>query len=273
MSGPQCKRWSPLPRHGRKPPHPPPRCCGQPTTSHQTLLPCWSAERSISNRGMRRSRMRIPRSSRDPLPVFQAYAAYAPVPRRARCRPPRERGCPRPSPVAHAGRRPLSIDGRSVWFDSPEAKKSRMLCRYSLLASAPGWQVLARTADRCASPITVATLTTTAGAVVAVPQDLPPGIVTVSVSGVAQDLVSQVETGLYRAPIWWLTNGSARDRMVIRTADEPNILGAQPDDGWAGQLPSHETTIDHHDRAGGGDRGLGSALTVVFQVIPVTASP
>ena len=204
--------------------------------------------------------------------MFQAYAAYTPYLDELDADRLASEAAPDRVLWLTPDDAPLSIDGRSVWFDSPEAKV-QMLCRYSLLASAPGWQVLARTADRCASPITVATLTTTAGAVVAVPQDLPPGIVTVSVSGVAQDLVSQVETGLYRAPIWWLTNGSARDRMVIRTADEPNILGAQPDDGWAGQLhlTKPQSTITIAPEAG--TPGLGSALTVVFQVIPVTASP
>lgn len=207
-----------------------------------------------------------------PLPVFQAYDAYTPYLDALDAASLAKDDGPDRMLWLTPDDAPLSIDGRSVWFDSPAAK-IQMLCRYTVLASAPSWQVLGRTADRCGPPITVETITTTAGTTVPIPSFLPPGIVTLRVLGAADDLRSQLVSWLYRTPAWWLTSGSARSRLVIGTADEPNVIGAEPGGGFAGPLRLDPPQLTVAVGPDPGATGVGSPITLVFQVIPVMTSP
>lgn len=207
-----------------------------------------------------------------PQPVFQAYQAYTPwldglgaellegeeAPDRVLWLTP---------PGA-----PLSIDGRSVWFDSPMAK-IQMICRYGPLAAAPDWQVLGRVADRCGSPVGVGSVTTEAGALVEIPRGLPPGILTVTVSGMGRDLVSQFVAFAYRAPPWWMTLGDGAYRIPLGINGEPAIIAATTEVGYGGALmlpePPKTLTIGPDE----GAPGDGSPLTVVFEIIPFTPEP
>ncbi len=163
----------------------------------------------------------------------------------------------------------LSIDGRSVWFDSPMAK-IEMVCRYLPLSTGPTWQVLGRVANRCGSPIVVGSATGEAGEAVQVPRGLPPGILTVRISGMGKDLLSQLVTLAFRAPPWWLTAGSVTYRVPLGINGEPTILAATTETGYSGALslpaPPGTVTIGP-DPGAPGDR---SQLSFLFEVIPLT---
>jgi hypothetical protein len=167
---------------------------------------------------------------------------------------------------------PLSIDGRSVWFDSPMAK-IEMICRYAPLAIEPTWQVLGRVANRCGPPVVVGSSTSEAGEPVQIPPELPPGILTIRISGMGRDLLSQVVALAYRAPPWWMTTGGAPYRIPLGINGEPAILAATTDVGYGGALllqqPPDALTIGPDE----GAPGDGSPLTVVFEIIPLTPAP
>ena len=138
-----------------------------------------------------------------PQPVFQAYSAYTPSLDEANAR--LLGGDLAPERILWLAPPPatLSIDGRDPWFDAPTAK-IEMLCRYMPLASASTWQILGRVPDRCAAAVPAGTVTASAGDEISVPANLPPGVLTMRVTGVADDLVSRMVTLLYKAPPWWL---------------------------------------------------------------------
>ena len=203
-----------------------------------------------------------------PEPVFQAYSAYTPYLDQLNASflagdkaPDRMLWLSPPDGA-------LSIDWRNFWFDAPTAKVE-MLCRYLPLSSAPTWQVLGRVADRCAEPVTVATVSTTAGSPVKLPANLPPGIVTVRVSGVGKDLLTRLVTLVYEAPPWYLSEGASKARLPLGTASGPLVLGATTDVGYMDELalqaPPDTVTVGPNQ----GDVGFGSPLTLEFQVIPV----
>jgi hypothetical protein len=203
-----------------------------------------------------------------PEPVFQGYSAYTPYLDRQNAdflagptAPNRILWMTDPA----AG---LSIDGRSMWFDSPTAK-IQMVCRYVPLASATDWQVLGRVDDRCGTPISVGLVTATAGQPVALPTGLPPGILTVRVSGMGKDIATQFIALIYRSPEWWLKDGSSIFRVPLGINDEPTILATSVDIGYAGALalPSPPATVTIGPDAGA--PGSGSPLTLEFAVIPV----
>jgi len=208
----------------------------------------------------------------DPEPVFQAYSTYTPYLDQLNAdflagdkAPDRMLWL---SPAGAA----LSIDWRNFWFDSPAAKVE-MLCRYVPLASTRTWQVLGRVADRCAAPVSVATIATTAGQQVQVPANLPSGIVTVRVSGVGKDLLTRLLTLAYETPPWYVTEGQDQGRLPPGTASDSLILGATTDVGYedalALQAPPESITVGPAP----GAIGYGSPLTLDFQVIPMVPQP
>lgn len=207
-----------------------------------------------------------------PEPVFQAYSAYTPYLDQLNASfLAGDKAADRMLWLSPSGAA-LSIDWRNFWFDAPAAKVE-MLCRYVPLASTPTWQVLGRVADRCAAPITVATVTTSAGQPVAVPSNLSPGIVTVRVSGVGKDLLSRLVTLAYETPPWYLTEGRNKGRLPPGTASDPLVLGATTDVGYkdalALQAPPDTITVGPDP----GAVGYGSPVTLEFQVIPVEPRP
>jgi len=204
--------------------------------------------------------------------VFQPYSAYTPFLDEANADLLRSESAPErilwftPSPDT------LSIDGRDEWFDAPSAK-IEMLCRYLPLATSPTWQILGRVTDRCRPPIPVGTVTAMAGEEIPVPTDLPPGILTMRVNGIASDLLSRITTLAYKAPPWWLHRGDSAKRMTLGTSGEATPIGATADVGYRDFLdlgPAPKTIAIAPDQGAPGD---GSPLTVVFEVIPVSPAP
>ncbi len=207
-----------------------------------------------------------------PQPVFQAYAAYTPY---------LDRQNADLLVGVHAPERVLwltdpdvglSIDGRSVWFDSPAAK-IEMVCRYLPLASTPEWQVLGRVANRCGPPIPVWTAAGEVGAPVQIPSDLPPGILTIRVSGMGQDFLTRLITLAYAAPPWYITVGGATYRIPLGINGEATIIAANTDVGLSDalSLPPPPDTITIGPNAGA--PGIGSPLSLVLEVIPIGSEP
>jgi len=207
-----------------------------------------------------------------PQPVFQAYQAYTPFLDQQNADLLAGEDAPDRMLWLTAPGTPLSIDGRSVWFDSPMAK-IQMICRYRPLATEPGWQVLGRVANRCGAPVEVGSTTSGAGALVQIPPELPPGILTVRISGMGRDVVSQLVALAYRAPVWRMTVGDDVYRVPLGVNGEPIIVGATTDVGYGGALalsqPPDVLTIGPNE----GAIGDGSPLSLVFEIIPLTSEP
>jgi hypothetical protein len=128
-------------------------------------------------------------------------------------------------------------------------------------------------ADRCGAPVVLASSTGSAGDRIAVPTEGPPGILTVRISGMGRDPVSQLVTFAYRAPPWWMTTRSGTDRIPLGVNGVPIVIGATADIGYGGALaletpPRFFTVAPDED-----DPGLGSPLEIVFEVIPIEATP
>jgi hypothetical protein len=203
-----------------------------------------------------------------PQPVFQAYSAYTPYLDQMNANFLAGNSAPDRilwlSPTGTA----LSIDWRNFWFDGPGAKVE-MLCRYIPLAATPNWQVLGRVADRCGAPVTIATIATTAGQLVQVPANLPPGILTVRASGVARDLLTRLQTLAYETPPWYVIQDQNKGRLPPGTASDPLVLGATTDVGYADALALEATPESIIVGPDAGAVGFGSPLTLEFQVIPL----
>jgi hypothetical protein len=207
-----------------------------------------------------------------PQPVFHAYSAYTPYLDRQNAELLASAEAPDRILWLTDPDVGLSIDGRSMWFDSPEAKVE-MVCRYLPIATGATWQVLGRVADRCGSPVAAGTTTGNAGQPVAIPDGLPPGILTVRVSGMGQDPISQLVTLAYRAPAWWWDQGSAVFRVPLGVNGQPIVVAATTDVGYDGALalPAVPATLTIGPDAG--VRGDGSPLVFVFEVIPIVVTP
>jgi hypothetical protein len=206
-----------------------------------------------------------------PQPIFQDYSAYTPYLDRQNAD--FLASTTAPSRILWmTGPDPLSIDGRSLWFDSPMAK-IQMVCRYLPLATGPTWQVLGRVADRCGTPVVVRSVTGVAGEPIPLPTGLPAGILTVRISGMGQDPLSQLVTLAYRSPPWWLNEGASAYRIPLGINGEPTILAATTDVGYQGALtpPAPPATVTiGPDPGAPGDH---SPLTVVFEIVPIRQQP
>lgn len=205
-----------------------------------------------------------------PQPVFQSYAALTPY--LDRLNADALAGDEAPSRILWLTDPgvPLSIDGRSLWFDSPTAR-IEMLCRYLPFAATETWQVLGRVADRCGTPVVLESTSADSGDPIAVPTDGPSGIVTVRISGMGRDLVSQLVTLAYRAPPWWMAARNDAHRIPLGVNGVPIVIGATSDIGYRGVLaleePPRTFTVAPDEDA----PGLGSPLEIVFEVIPIAA--
>jgi hypothetical protein len=203
-----------------------------------------------------------------PEPVFQAYSAY--TPRLDRLNADRLAGAEAPEAILWITPRgqALSIDGRGLWFDAPLAK-IEMVCRYVPLGLSETWQILGRVADRCGQPIAAGTVTTIAGAPATLPSGMPEGIVTVRIVGVASDLLSRLDITITHGASWFVSDGASARRIPLGTAAEPNIIGSTVDSGYRGALslstPPATMTIGPEP----GAPGIGTPLTLEFEVIPL----
>jgi hypothetical protein len=207
-----------------------------------------------------------------PEPVFQSYAAYMPnLDRLNADRLTDADGPDRILWITPPGE-PLSIDGRSLWFDAPAAK-IEMLCRYVPLAAEQAWQVLGRVPNRCGAPIAAGRVISSAGEPTRVPPGMPQGIVTMRILGVASDPLSQLQITIDHGGSWSVSDGQSVARIPLGTAAEPNVIGATRDVGYRGPLSlgPPPATVTIGPRAGA--PGAGTPLNVEFAVIPVFDQP
>lgn len=208
----------------------------------------------------------------NPQPVFQAYSAYTPY--LDSQNGDFLAGAHAPERILWLTRAEvgLSIDGRSVWFDSPTAK-IEMICRYLPLASTAEWQVLGRVANRCGRPVSVWTAAGQAGSTIQIPSDLPPGLLTIRVSGMGQDIVTRLITLVYAAPPWYMAVGETEYRIPLGIDGEATVLAATTDIGYTHALalppPPGSVTIGPHVSA----PGNGSPLSLSLEVIPLASQP
>ena len=168
-----------------------------------------------------------------PAPVPQSYAAY--TSHLDRLNATFLAGAEAPDRILRAARRdglpveagPLTIDGRSGWFDAPAAMV-QTFCRYDEVAATARWEVLALTDRRCGPPEPISTVTLAAGSPVAIPAETRPDrLVIVRITGLASP-VDALLTTAFKAPEWYVTaNGVHRFRLVPGTAGD-GLLVAVP---------------------------------------------
>ena len=93
------------------------------------------------------------------------------------------------------------------------------------------------------------------------------------IAGVGSDSLSRFVSLVYKAPPWWVTRGSTRERIPLGTADEPAVLAITMDAGYHDRLSVSGPPDSLVIGPGAGAPGDGSPLTVEFAVIPVGPWP
>lgn len=163
-----------------------------------------------------------------PLPVPQAYLTYTSALDERNAD--RLRSADAPSRILRervddAAGRPLAVDRRFGWFESP-ATTLEMLCRYEELAASDRWQALGRTGASCGAAEPLGTVTAPAGTPVAVPAEGRPGrFVVARVTGFPDGLADRLRALLFRADEWYVEiPDRGRFRFVPGTADDGLLL-------------------------------------------------
>lgn len=212
----------------------------------------------------------------DPPPMFQTYGAYTPWLDQADARFLGSSVAPQ-----RILRQPgLALDGRDPLFESPAAQLS-ILCHYRAIGESPGWQVLARVANRCGAMRSLGTARASWGQTVPVPA-APPGEVVVASWDLPPQPWSARLAGLALRPApveVTVDGGRATYRFLPGTAGDPHLLAVPagvPAPGTAAGRPSAPlppgTSAIRSLRLTGGDRDAGaSGVTVSFWAVPVRA--
>ncbi len=209
----------------------------------------------------------------DPLPIFQPYQAYTDLLDEADASALRSPTAPERILWLTPPGQPLTIDGRSVYFEAPRTLVE-MLCRYTPIASATSWQVLALGPDRCGTPELLSTVTAKAGVRVVVPTESRPGrLVVVHVRGVAGGFGERIGGLLFKTPPWWFQSDNQQYRLVPATADGPLLIGATGSVGYVQALTPGApfTAISVGTQLNGGVAASESSdsLTYDFYSIPI----
>ncbi len=164
-------------------------------------------------------------------------------------------------------RRVEAIDGRNPNWESPAAMVS-LLCHFRQVASAAGWQALARVPDRCGPLRPYVTLRTKLGQSVALPA-VPPGAVLVaSIEGLSVDFGEHLASLLTRiAERYVLINGH-RYRVPPDTAPDGLILDVPTNADYPApfNLRMDPSTI------GASIQGQGAG-TVTIRLLTTTTNP
>jgi hypothetical protein len=178
-----------------------------------------------------------------PLPVFQSYAAYTTALDELNAGVLAGPGAPevilrRPrdgvsSTGATGPARPVSIDGRLLWWEQPTASLE-MLCRYREGVVAGSWQLLNRGATRCGSAAMVATAEADVGQVVQVPTPSSlDRVLIVRVSPLPTNPIASVRDLLVGARPWTAVVDGVRYRLVPGTVDDGLLLAVPASLGWS----------------------------------------
>jgi len=184
-----------------------------------------------------------------PLPVFQNYSAYTEELDRLNAAEVSSGSGPerilRHNPAQfQPGPEQRSIDNRFPGWDPP-AQALATLCNFVPLHTTVRWQVLGRTADRCAEPEPMGSAQASFGETVDVPSPAAGEVVFARIDGADVGAVETLRALLFRAkPRYAVVNGTATYRLVPGTAGDglllrgsPTLTGAGP---WA-QAPQAET--------------------------------
>jgi hypothetical protein len=169
-----------------------------------------------------------------PVPVFQDYTVYtAPLDGR---NADALRGDDGPERILlHGGPR---IDGHSPEGEGPEARLA-MLCGFRESASAEGWQVLARTPDRCGFERPLGSVAGADGATVAIPSPPHPDDLVVARLHAPPSFAQRLRTLLYKpreVPEVVLDDGYGF-RVPADVASGPLLVRVPPSAGWSVYAP------------------------------------
>jgi hypothetical protein len=167
-----------------------------------------------------------------PLPVFQSYTAYTPRLDRL--------NAAAYADARHGPDRVLrqvdqAIDERNPIWESPAAMLS-MLCHFTEIEHSGEWQTLARTADRCGKPYTIAVIHSSLGRTIELPSPPEHAVMVAAIDGVQVAGWERLETLFTRAkPRYVTVNGlsSLRFRVPPGTANDGLILAVPYDADYA----------------------------------------
>jgi len=158
-----------------------------------------------------------------PLPPLEPFDTYTPALDRLGARMlsgPRAPARVLRAAIANAP----GIDGRHPTFEAP-ASTLQIICRYRQIAAQQPWHVLARTADRCGAPRTIARAAAPWGATVPVPAPRRPGaLVLARVEGTAPHGLERLRALLLRPHARWIALDGTRYRFVDATAADGDGL-------------------------------------------------
>jgi hypothetical protein len=152
-----------------------------------------------------------------PEPLLQWYAAYTGGLDRLNAVALERRGAER------ILRRTGTIDSREPDFDAP-ATHLALMCHYRELAAGSGWEVLARTRDRCGSARVLATVQARAGETVRVPRAQANEIVYARIR-FPRSLAARLESLVFKPlRLPRIDLGGSDFRFILGNADGPLIL-------------------------------------------------
>ncbi len=157
-----------------------------------------------------------------PLPTLEPYAAYTPTLDRLDAQMLRSARAPERILRAHIA----AIDSHVSTFEAPTAMVT-ILCRYREVTNEGPWQLLARSADRCAAARAFRTVVAHWGAPVAVPSPRRRDtLVLVRIAGTAPRGLESLRSLLVR-PRWrWIVLDGARYRFAPAIAPDGFLLRA-----------------------------------------------
>jgi hypothetical protein len=205
----------------------------------------------------------------DPLPIFQAYAAYTPALDETNAA--RLRADDGPDRILREdywfeGER-WAVDHRNRWFESPAAVLETF-CRYVEVAASERWQVLARTSRQCLPGEPVSVVTARAGEAIAVPtESRADRFLVARITGFAPGPIGRLRSLLWKGDQWFITVDDSRYRLVPATAADglllavpPSVVASPP---FAFGAPARSLMVTS-DVAGGSD----DVLTFEFVSVP-----
>ncbi len=177
----------------------------------------------------------------DPLPVFQGYQAYTAALDELNAR--RLASPEGPDNVlrmaANAGFATYpgrAVDQRVAAWDPP-GQTLATLCNFGIERTGETWQLLARVPDRCGEPKLVASIDSSYGEQVEVPQAGPGEVIFARIEGAGVSGLESVRTFLYRARFRYATiNGDEFFRLEPGTAEDGLLMNGPPELVGAGRF-------------------------------------
>ena len=200
-----------------------------------------------------------------PLPVFQSYSAYTPRLDRL--------NAAAYADARHGADRVLrqadqAIDGRNPIWESPAAMLS-LLCHFTEIEHSGEWQTLARAADRCGKPSTLAVIHSSLGHTITLPSPPEDAVMVAAIDGVQVAGWERLETLLTRAQPRYVTvngRGDLTFRVPPGTAADGLILWVPK---YADYAAPFNLNMDPHTLRVTIDGHSSGAITVRLSAIPI----